>query len=121
MIEDAGDVVRINKKRHLTSAEASVTETLPKETNQAMVSSLFPRAHNESPGDQPSDCGQKRLKGGPASFHLHTVHLKQISRKKTIVSTQKDKAIASFPFSPKNKTRSEAEPPFVGLTIAGFF
>ena len=54
-----------------------------------MLSSLFPPARNESQGNQPSDSGQKRLKVGPASFHLHTVYLKQIRWKKTILSTQK--------------------------------
>ena len=45
---------------------------------QAMLTSLIPPPLNESLGNQPSDCGQKRLKGVSASSHLHTVYLKQI-------------------------------------------
>ena len=62
------------KKRPLTSAGTSVTETLPKE---AMLSSLLPPAHNESQGNQPSDCGTKRFKDGPASYCLPETILKE--------------------------------------------
>ena len=94
------------QKRHLTSAGTSVTETLPKETNQAMLRSLFPPAHNESQENQTSDCGQKRLKSGPTSFHLHTFTRNKFEGKR-LSSTQEDKPFASFPLLTQETRRAQ--------------
>ena len=116
--------LRIHKKRHLTSAGTSVTETQPKETNQAMLSSLFPPAHNESQGNQPQlslpTCTQR--KSGKPTFQLWPKTLERRSspfspshclsetnmKEKNYPLNSEGQVVRFLPFH--KRTRSEAEP-----------
>ena len=72
---DAGDAAT-HKQERITSAGASVTEKQQKGTNQAKLSSLFPRAHIESQETILPTVAITLSKGGKASFQPSELYTK---------------------------------------------